>query len=264
MRILNDFIKARDQKDRFIDIENYNRFAEELVSLKDSELSKMIGIESIDILLRYVYEVYYSKLKEILKSENLTVLEIGAGYGRHTGVLLGSSVKVLILDISKKSLAVNMKLNPNISSALLASINSIPLEDSSIDLVVSCESLSYADPNETDREIFRILKPGGNLVVLDSLNHNPIYILNRLLKAIRGTRTFNSIFRIPTIKRINRISARFENTEVIYFGKWIWISALLRSVFPISWILHTNQIFDRIGTKKLAFKFILISKDFQG
>ena len=264
MRKLKHFIKARDHKDRYSDKENYDRSAEKLSGLQDYELSKLIGIESIDFLLRHVYKIYYSKLEEILKRENLTVLEIGAGYGRHTGVLLASRAKVLILDISKKSLAVNVKLNPEIARALVSSIDSIPLEDNSIDIVVSCESLSYADPDKTDKELFRILKPGGHLIVLDSLNHNPIYILNRLLKVMRGTRTLNSVYRIPTVNRINKISAQFKNNEVMYFGKWVWLSNLLGFILPIRWVLHTNDLFDRIGPKKLAFKFILISKNFQG
>jgi ubiquinone/menaquinone biosynthesis C-methylase UbiE len=263
MRILRNFTRARDQKDRLFDKNNYDNFAHNLIDLTDCEISKLTGIQSIDILLRYIYEIYYGEIKEILKGKQLNVLELGAGYGRHTNVLLEPGARVVVLDISKKSLDLNMKLNPKISGALLASIDMIPLADRSVDFVVSCESLSYADPSKTNREIYRVLKPGGYLVVLDSLNHNPVYIINRLLKVIRGTRTFNSIYRIPNVKRINELSSRFENTKVTYFGKWIWVSSVLRFILPVSCVFRINLILDRLGPKRLAFKFILVCKKFK-
>ena len=141
---------------------------------------------------------------------------------------------------------------------LNSSIDNIPLPDQSIDVVVSCESLSYADPKRVNNEILRVLKPGGSLIVIDALNHNPIYKLNRILKILLGTRSFNSVFRIPNIKRIKGLKSSFEQSEVYFFGKWNWFLIPLAKIFPKIASESIIKKFNGFGPNCLAFKFVLV------
>ena len=61
-----------------------------------------------------------------------------------------------------------------------------------------------------NQEIFRLLKYGGNLLILDSLNHNLAYKMNRRLHYYRGRRTKSTLNRVPDKKRIISLSKKFS------------------------------------------------------
>jgi ubiquinone/menaquinone biosynthesis C-methylase UbiE len=113
-------------------------------------------------------------------------LELGAGFGRHTSVIADCGVKLIVNDISESALEINNLIHPNIFKSIASNMDAIPLPNQSIDVVICCGSLSYADPKKVNREIFRLLKPGGHLIILDTLNHNPIYRINRYIKVLTG------------------------------------------------------------------------------
>ena len=60
-------------------------------------------------------------------------------------------------------------------------------------------------------EIYRVLKPGGFVIIVDSLNNNPIYKFNRYLHYLRDNRSKDTLQRIPDIILINK-----------YKKIWIW------------------------------------------
>lgn len=155
------------------------------------------------------------------------ILELGAGVGVHTGILASRIRGALYInDISEISLDVNKKLHPSVST-LCSSMNSINLPSDSVDIVFSCGSLSYEDPETVDREIKRLLKSNGKLVVLDSFNHNPIYRINRLTRYVLGNRTLKSVKRIPNINRITNLSRDFESVSLSYYGSYLWFIKII-------------------------------------
>jgi SAM-dependent methyltransferase len=134
----------------------------------------------------------------------------------------------------------------------------IPLPAKSIDMIISSGSLSYGDPDLVNKEIFRLLKPGGHLIVLDSLNGNPIYRLNRWLHYARGKRTKSTISRIPDKARIRSLSLDFNNSEIFYFGSYLPIMELLQVFLGPARANQINlKLEKRYPSKKNAFKFVL-------
>jgi ubiquinone/menaquinone biosynthesis C-methylase UbiE len=85
-----------------------------------------------------------------------------------------------VLDISEKSLAVCKSLFSEVQTRV-GNIEKIPLESNSIDIVLAAGSLSYGDHQKVRNEILGVLKPEGSLIVLDSLNHNLAYRMNRYI-----------------------------------------------------------------------------------
>jgi ubiquinone/menaquinone biosynthesis C-methylase UbiE len=256
--MFSQFLRIRNRKDTISDKERYDLIYNEINSMRTYELLKVCGINSIDKFNKAAFSKYYLEIQKMLTNSNQIVLELGAGFGRHTSVIINCDVKLIVLDISDVALDINRKIHKNLYGSLNSSIDNIQLPDQSVDVVISCESLSYADPERVNKEILRVLKPGGHLIVIDALNHNPIYRLNRILKIILGTRSFNSVFRIPSMKRIRELKSSFARSEVSFYGKWNWFLMPLSKIFPKMASELIIQKFNRFGPNFLAFKFVLV------
>ena len=256
--MFNQFLRIRNRKDTISDKERYDLIYNEINSMRTYELLKVSGINSVDKFNKTAFSKYYSEIQKILTDSEKIVLELGAGFGRHTSVIVNCNVKLIVLDISAVALGINQKIHKNLYGSLNSSIDNIPLPDRSIDVVISCESLSYADPKRVNSEILRVLKPGGHLIVIDALSHNPIYKLNRILKILLGTRSFNSVFRIPNMKRIKELKSSFERSEVSFYGKWNWFLMPLTKIFPKIASESIIQKIDKFGPSFLSFKFVLV------
>ena len=193
----------------------------------------------------------------------MTVLELGAGSGRHNHIFTKIGCKVIAVDISQKSLDVYKLRNSSIET-IQASIEDIPLASNSIDVIVSSGSLSYGEPSQVNSEIFRLLKPYGDLVILDSLNHNFVYKLNRYIHYLKRNRSRSTLSRIPDMKRLAIFSSRFESVSINYFGSYLWALSPLIRIFELSTIVKVNNFLESIiPAQRYAFKFVLVARGFR-
>jgi SAM-dependent methyltransferase len=102
------------------------------------------------------------------------ILDVGCGGGRTIQKLSARAVagKVYGVDYAKGSVAVSRRKNAESISAgrveiYQASVSQLPFPDDQFDLVTAVESQYYwPDPVNDMREILRVLKPGGTLVVI--------------------------------------------------------------------------------------------------
>jgi ubiquinone/menaquinone biosynthesis C-methylase UbiE len=262
MKILKKFIDSKNTKDLEKDRNYYSAMAIGFSKLSKPEFDSYLNNSANTNLFKYIDEYFYHQVSIILNNKNLQVLELGAGYGRISTFIAKFTNYLTVLDISGTALELNKIRNINIYKSIVSSMDCIPLEDQSIDVVIACESLSYSDPYSTDQEIFRIIKLGGSLIILDALNHNPIYIINRWLKVFLNKRSINSAYRIPTMKRIHRLASDFDSVKIVFFGKWIWLIKLLNYFIPKKYILNLSERCDRFGMNKFAFKFVLVAQNY--
>jgi ubiquinone/menaquinone biosynthesis C-methylase UbiE len=264
----NNFLKKllhrfKTLTDQDIDKLYYNQYAQSLISRPIE--SYRLGLKAVPFNQQKIFEKYYDAAIMHI-APNCRILELGAGVGVHTGILasrIRGGGELYINDISEISLDVNKKLHPSVNP-LCSSMNSINLPSDSVDIVFSCGSLSYEDPETVDIEIKRLLKPFGKLIVLDSLKHNLIYRINRLARYILGNRTLNSVNRIPNINRISNLSKDFESVSLFYYGSYLWF------IKPISLIIGENKANElndvlekRWPSQVNAFKFVLICTGFK-
>jgi len=113
-------------------------------------------------------------LLKILNYE--VVADLGAGEGTLSQLLAQRARHVIAIDNSEKMVEFGQGLAkkhslPNLEYRL-GDIESPPIEDTSVDLAVFSQALHHADhPEIAIKEAFRILKPGGRIIVLDLLQH---------------------------------------------------------------------------------------------
>ena len=103
--------------------------------------------------------------------EGQLMLDMGCGEGRHSiGALLETPTSIVGMDLSFEDLKIaQSRLKDFDTSELstsctfgLGNISDIPLQDSSLDAIICSEVLEHVDsPNESVRELVRVLKPGG-------------------------------------------------------------------------------------------------------
>ena len=107
----------------------------------------------------------------------ITIADLGAGEGLLSQLLARRAKQVWCIDSSPKMVEVGTALAEKNGLANLAyklgDIECVPLPDASVDLAILSQALHHArHPRTAIAEAFRILKPGGQLLVLDLREHD--------------------------------------------------------------------------------------------
>ncbi|NEN07246.1 methyltransferase domain-containing protein [Diaminobutyricibacter tongyongensis] len=90
------------------------------------------------------------------------VLDLGAGTGKLTRLLVDRALDVVAVDPSAQMLGVFERALHGIRTHL-GSAEDIPLGDASVDAVVSGQAWHWVDPVRAVPEVARVLRPGGTL-----------------------------------------------------------------------------------------------------
>jgi ubiquinone/menaquinone biosynthesis C-methylase UbiE len=106
----------------------------------------------------------------------MVIADLGAGEGAFALLLAQQAQKVIAVDTSAKMIEVGREQAQrhgvrNIEWRL-GDMEEIPIEDAEIDLVFFSQSLHHAlHPERAVQDAWRILKPGGRIVILDLAKH---------------------------------------------------------------------------------------------
>lgn len=104
------------------------------------------------------------------------VADLGAGEGTLAQLLAQRAEKVIAVDLSPKMVEFgqNLAVQNGLSNLeyRIGDIEAPPIENDSLDLAILSQALHHAEhPQRALDAAFRILKPGGRLIVLDLLLH---------------------------------------------------------------------------------------------
>lgn len=250
--------------DKEIEKIRYNKKANSIL-LKNNltNYDELYGVKSIPLYLRDPIIKYEDCILRYISSED-KVLELGSGIGIHSELILRSGANVIFSDISNISLsALSKKFKDKYKNfkILESDMESIPLTEKSVDIVCSAGSISYGDNEIVMNEVLRLLKPGGLLIIVDSLNDNPVYFFNRWINYLLGKRTMGTIKNMLTIEKIEKFQKYFELKELSFFGSIIWTVPFLKLFFSNSFIsVLINKSDKFLKVKKSAFKFCFVMK----
>jgi len=105
------------------------------------------------------------------------VADLGSGEGTLSQMLAQRAEKVIAVDLSEKMVAYGQQLArdhdlPNLEFRV-GEIEAPPIDDGEVDLALLSQALHHAEhPARALAAAFRILRPGGRLIVLDLLQHS--------------------------------------------------------------------------------------------
>ncbi|MCT1394258.1 class I SAM-dependent methyltransferase [Microbacterium sp. p3-SID338] len=94
-----------------------------------------------------------------------TALDLGAGTGKFTGLLVARATRVIAIEPSAPMLAVLARTLPTVD-ALLGTAESIPVPDGSVDAVSVAQAFHWFDRDTAAAQIARTLVPHGTLGLL--------------------------------------------------------------------------------------------------
>jgi len=221
--------------------------------------NKLNHINKIPKYLNIPYKHYFKLLEGLHDQPKL--LEIGAGMGENTDLLLDMQFEITSTDISQKSVEVMRGMFSDNAdfSAEVADMEKLPFNNESFDVVCSAGSLSYGDNDVVMNEIYRVLKRGGVMIAVDSLNDNPIYRLNRYMHYLKGNRSKSTLIRMPTISLIDKYTEKFGYAEVKFFGAITWIFPLLSKILSEQEVIKLSNWIDiKFNIRESAFKFVIM------
>ena len=106
--------------------------------------------------------------KKYLKFPIERVVDLGSGTGLSSEIWIGHTKNIIGVEPDKQMLEfAENKINSQSINYILAFASKLPIEDQSVDLVFCAQSFHWMEPFSTLKEINRVLKPGGLLMILD-------------------------------------------------------------------------------------------------
>jgi len=255
----------RKERDLLVEKRRYDARADGLMQNgKQGKTKSTFEVISDSDDPKYKALIEYRNILKTTITQESKVLELGAGMGENTEPMLSQNCDLYLLDISQISLNVAKERWGSQIKIVLANIEELPFSDNFFDFVVGAGCLSYGDPRKVDQEISRVLKPGGSLILVDSLNHNPVYIFNRIRHLVSRNRSLSTVLRIPKLKRIDDLATLFEEHHVQFFGIYLWLHQFAKVICGRKIAKRIYNFFEsRSRRKKLAFKFVFLGKNFK-
>lgn len=232
--------------------------------LKDVNSKYLVsfGSKAENIITSSPYLFYEKKLSQHI-TKNDKVLELCCGDGNYSVYISFLCEKLYSSDISSNSIklgklrAKRMK-RKNINFKVM-NAEKIDFQDNFFDVVTMAGSLSYLEFNKLINEVRRVLKIDGKFIIVDSLNHNIFYKINRFMHFLKGDRTLHVVNNIPNMNTIKKIQNKFNILSINFFGIFIFFTPILKIFFSEKKIKKIMDILDSKFKffKKFSFKFVL-------
>ncbi|MGO4385791.1 class I SAM-dependent methyltransferase [Specibacter sp. RAF43] len=125
------------------------------------------------------------------------VLDVGAGTGKYTQLLVGRGWNVTAVDPSRDMLAQLERSLPQVR-AVVGSAERLGLPDASVDAAVVAQAWHWCDPAAASTELARVLRPGGTLGLIWNQLDVGVPWVHRLARIMHAGDVHKPGFRPPT------------------------------------------------------------------
>lgn len=121
----------------------------------------------------YIENIHCTEIEKVLDNKVKKCLDVGCGYGRIASIIANKHPNIFIygVDISPTFVSLfNNKLQKR-GKAYVADIRNLPFQDNFFDVIWVVVSFMYlekrSDQEKGMRELFRVLKPSGKLILIE-------------------------------------------------------------------------------------------------
>ena len=196
------------------------------------------------------------------KGKGKVVLDYGCGTGAHSIWLADYAKELIGIDLSLNSL--NIAQERAEGNFLPMDCEQMDFKENAFDIVFDGGTFSSLDLEKALPEIARVLKPGGSVIGIETLGHNPILNLKRRLNAIMNKRSRwarEHIFRLEDFKKVKRY---FNKIEVYFFHLTSWAAFPLLHLPGGRFLLRLLERADTLlinffpFLKKYSFKIVFV------
>lgn len=247
------------EQDKATERTRYNLRAEAVINSDQIHQLGPDGSEGVPLVLRAPYLAYETHIRQHARP-GVVFLDVCCGNGLHSLTAAREGATVIVTDIAHRNVELTRAraawAGLELSGAA-ADAEQLPWPDASVDVVTCAGSLSYVDLDRFLGEVVRLLRPGGAFIMVDSLNHNPVYRLNRWWHYRRGQRSLSTLRRMPTLDTLHIIRRDFPDLQVSYHGIFSFLAPLLRPLGPeraARWLDRADRQLPRLH--RYAFKVV--------
>jgi ubiquinone/menaquinone biosynthesis C-methylase UbiE len=173
-------------------------------------------------------------LAHISVERHFTILDVGCGGGRTVSKLatMATQGKVYGVDYSEESVAATKQINAQSMESgsvevRLGSVSRLPFPDGMFDLITAVETHFWWPNLSADmREIFRVLKPGGTLILIAEIYKGANTTVSKL--AEKFAKQSGMTLLSANEHRELFANAGYSDIQVIEESKKTWICAIGR------------------------------------
>jgi SAM-dependent methyltransferase len=224
-----------------------------------------LGAASMALHLRAPYLEFEQQIRQAAPPGGV-VLDVGAGTGVYSFVAAGEGRTLIGVDFSLSSLAQahsRSRASGEPLALICADAERLPIASGSVDVLTTAGVLYCLDFPSFVREVQRVLRPGGSWVFVDSLDHNPVYRVNRLIGYLRGTRTRRVLTHIPRQSNVDYLRREFRHVRVSYYGIFSFLGPALNRLIGVEGAARWLDRLDRSarGLRRFAFKIVVVASE---
>ena len=221
-----------DPGQKRLEAERYDRRARDTLARGGVVLTDGDGADAVPLILRKPYAVFE---EHVLAGAppGAEVLDLCCGTGRYSLVAAQAGANVTAADLAENNLVIVRRRAERAGlpiRTIVADAEQLPFPVGAFDMVTCVGSLSYVELDSFIAELRRVIRPGGHFICVDSLNHNPVYRLNRRVQYWRGQRGIGTLRRMPTRRTIQTLVREFENPVISYHGVLSFMGPLARQL----------------------------------
>lgn len=121
---------------------------------------------------QFAKRCYPYVLNALIPIQFNNILDVGCGTGTLLNILLDEKPQVSAygLDLSEEMLEIAQTKLPRCSELVYGEAEALPYDNKKFEMVIMVDSFNYfIDPEQAIKEAYRVLKPGGKLVIADKM-----------------------------------------------------------------------------------------------
>jgi ubiquinone/menaquinone biosynthesis C-methylase UbiE len=151
------------------------------------------------------------------------VLDFGCGHGIYSVFPAQAGATVVGMDLSPESIRVATERArregiQDSATFLVGDCEALPFGDDEFDIVLSSAVLHCLDLDKAYSEMARVLQPDGQVLVVETLGHNPVLNLNRWQLYLRGIRTKQALENILEVEDFRHAGQYFNRVDLQFYN----------------------------------------------
>lgn len=187
------------------------------------------------------------------KKDNGVILDVGGGHAPFSRIANLKNYTYILVDPNSSKL----NLAPNNIIKIKGYAENVPVDDNSIDIILTSSCLQYIDQNIFFLECQRVLKEGGMIAIHENGPYNPIILFARIVQRFIGLFNKrhwdyrNSILEYYKFKEIEGFEILRYNQTGFFTPIFLYMQ-ILNLKYP-KWLFDFINALDNYLLKKIPF-----------